>query len=246
MSRSLLPREHGAYFQLGVPLATACLARTPTAAALALAAGATLAFLANEALLVALGHRGPRRKQLEGARATRLLGALAGAAVGLGVLGLVLAPRALAAAAIVAVPTGALVGCALRRAEHTLAGELVAAFALTGASVPVLVASGAPLTTSLELWLAWGLGFAASVLAVHRVIARHKRAATRVDTWHAVGLLACALAAASGARPLVLAAPLVALSALLVIAPPSAKRLRAIGVAVALVSLVIGGLIVNS
>jgi hypothetical protein len=55
--RSLWPREHGAYAQLGAPLATAIAMQAPTIGALALASAACLAFLANEPLLVVLGHR---------------------------------------------------------------------------------------------------------------------------------------------------------------------------------------------
>lgn len=237
--RSLWPREHGAYFQLAIPLLTACVVRSPTVASIALCAGAALAFLANEPLLVVLGHRGPRRKAIDGPAARIRLALLAGTALGLGVFGLALAPHAIAGAAIVAVPTLALVGFAWRRAEHTLAGELIAAIALTGASVPVLVASGASLAFATEVWLAWGLGFGATVLAVHRVIERHRGAADLADLGLAAALVVLAFGAISGWAPLVFATPLVGISAVLVIAPPPASRLRAIGVTIAVAS--IGG-----
>lgn len=238
--RSLWPREHGAYFQLAIPLVTACIVRLPTLATIALACGAALAFLANEPLLVVLGHRGARRKEIDGDRARARLGLLAGSALALGAIGLALAPAALVAAGVIAAPTIALLAFAWRRAEHTLAGEIVAAIALTGASLPVLVASGASLVVALELWLAWALGFGASVIAVHRVIARHKRSATAIDTVLALALIALPLAAVTGWTPLVLSAPLVALSAAIVIAPPRASRLRAIGVAIVVAAIASG------
>src|SRR5262249_5958355 len=52
MTRSLWPREHGAYAQLGAPLATALARQVPTVPAALLAAAACCAFLANEPLLV--------------------------------------------------------------------------------------------------------------------------------------------------------------------------------------------------
>lgn len=241
--RSLWPREHGAYFQLGVPLATACLARAPTLATFALTAGAALAFLAYEPLLVVLGHRGPRRKAADGDRARARFGLLAGGAAILGISGLVLAPSARVAATIIAVPTIAMLAFVWRRAVHNVAGELVAAVALTGASMPVLAASGASLSLALVVWLGWALGFGASVLAVHRVIARHKRTAATIDLVLAIVMIALVLGAAAGSMALALATPLVALSAVIIVAPPSAARLRAIGVAIAVASVAVAALV---
>jgi hypothetical protein len=238
--RALWPREHGAYFQLALPLATACVRHIPTVATLALATSACLAFLANEPLLVWLGHRGQRMRDVDGRRARSRLAVLAAGALGLGVLGLALAPDpTLAAAAAVAGPVALVVVLAWRRAERTVAGELIAAIALTGASVPVLVAGGSALGAALALWLSWSVGFGATVLAIHRVIARHKRPAAPIDRVLALGLLATAVAGGAGAWPgSATAAPLAALAALLVIAPPSAARLRAIGVATAAIAAV--------
>jgi hypothetical protein len=245
MKRSLWPREHGAYFQLALPLVTASVVRTPTVATFALGVGAMLAFLANEPLLVALGHRGARRKTIDGARARWRLAILASAAVVLGATGLAMCPPTLIAAAIIGVPTLVLLGFAWVRAEHTLAGEIVAAIALTGASAPVLVASGLALSDAVELWAGWALGFAASVIAVHRVIARHKRAASPIDRvlpYAMIATLAAGLAA--GWSAFVIAAPLVALAAGLVLRPPSASRLRAIGVAIVVAAIVSGAIVV--
>jgi len=233
--RSLWPREHGAYFQLAIPLVTAYLLHGPTIAMLALTSAACLAFLAHEPLLVALGHRGPRMRDRDGDRARRRLVGLSAGALATGGAGLALAPREAAVVlVVVAVPVLAVVALAWRRAEHTVAGEVVAAVALTGASVPVLVAGGAAPGAALALWLAWALGFAAMVLAVHRVIARHRRAAAPVDRVLALGftatVAACVVLAPRVAAAAILV-PVVALAALLVIAPPPATRLRAVGIA---------------
>ena len=231
--RSLWPREHGAYFQLAIPLVVACVLAI-AAPSCALAGAAILAFLANEPLLVVLGHRGPRMLETDGARARARLAVLAAGAAALGITGLVLAPRdASVAAAIVAVPAAVVVVLAWRRAEHTLVGELVAAIALTGASVPVAVAGATPLSTALAMWAGWALGFGATVVGVHRVIARHKRAATAIDAVIALGLLAIAVAlVADRHATIALAFPLVAVAAILTVAPPAASRLRAIGIAI--------------
>src|SRR5688572_32010037 len=102
--RSLWPREHGAYAQLAAPLLTALVVVRPTVAAGLLAAAACCAFLANEPLLVVLGHRGKRMREQAGTRAARRLALLASLAAAMGIAGLVLAPHSLAIAALVAVP----------------------------------------------------------------------------------------------------------------------------------------------
>src|SRR5262249_31077882 len=93
MKRSLWPREHGAYAQLGAPLATAPALHIPTVPAALLAAAACCAFLANEPLLVVLGHRGKRMHDEHGRRAAVRLAIVGGTAVAIGAVALVLAPR---------------------------------------------------------------------------------------------------------------------------------------------------------
>lgn len=237
----LWPREHGAYAQLLAPLVTALIAWPPTLGAGLLAVAACCAFLANEPLLVALGHRGKRRHERDGQRAAWWLAGLVVAAVATGVAGLVLAPHALRAAAFVAPFALATIALAFRRAEHSLLGEVVAAVALSGASLPVAVAAGSALRPALVLWAAWAVGFGCSVLTVHRVIARHRK---RSATWHdAVIALACAATIGAAIvlyprEPLATCAiPLAALSLVLVARPPRATYLRTIGVALVIGSL---------
>jgi len=229
-ARSLWPREHGAYAQLAAPLLAALVAAPPALAGALFAIAAVAGFLANEPLLVLLGHRGPRARQTLGTRARRRLALLAAIAVVGGIAGLAIAAPAARLACVV--PGGlavALVGCAWTRTQHSLAGELVACLALPAAALPVAVAAGAPIAHGLAISGAWSLGFACTVLAVHRVIARHRRPAGLVDGALVVGLAATAVVARSlGLAP---AAPLVLASAGIAIWSPPATRLRAIGVA---------------
>jgi len=238
--RSLWPREHGAYFQLAIPMLTGCLVRAPQVSTVALAIGACLAFLANEPLLVVLGHRGPRMLATDGARARRRLTILAAGAAVLGATGLALAPVASAeVAALVGAWGVVVVLLAWRRAEHTLAGELIACVALTGASAPILVSSGGSPGAAIALWAAWSIGFGAIVVAVHRVLARHKRSASMIDRVVAAVLVATTVVGglALVTRPVLVAAvPLAALATMLVIVAPSASRLRAIGIATVVVA----------
>jgi hypothetical protein len=245
-ARSLLPREHGAYFQLAIPLAAA-LARHATVAGGMLAAAAIGAFLANEPLLVTLGHRGQKLQVLLGARARMRLAILVATTCVVGIDGLALAPRAITAAAVVAVPVAILVVLACKRAEHTLAGELVAAVALTGASVPVAVAGGSDLGGALAAWAGWAAGFATAVVAVHRILATHRATRRGASSGHgsAIGIAVAtvgiaALSVASHAAAI--AMPLATLATLVAFVPPPASRLRAVGVAIAIAASLSGAI----
>jgi hypothetical protein len=244
--RTLWPREHGAYAQLLAPLVTSLVAVRPTLAGGLLALAACGAFLANEPLLVVLGHRGKRVREQDGPRAARRLVVLVAMTAAAAIAGLALAPRALLAAAIVAVPAAVTVVLAWRRLERSLVGEVAAATALSGASAPVLVASGVSLHTALVAWTAWAIGYACTVVAVHRVIARHRAAATWRDSIAVLALAAVTTAAiallargslAGAATPLALA------SAILVARPPRATYLRTIGVVLVFASLATGAIV---
>lgn len=238
--RSLWPREHGAYAQLAAPLVAALALRAPGPPAILLAVAACCAFLANEPLLVVLGHRGARMRERAGAVAGRRLAALAIAGGAAAAAGLALAPLdALAIAGVAALPAAGMIALAWTRAEHSLGGELLAAVALPGASAPIAVASGLPWQAAAALWGAWAAGYACSVVAVHRVIARHRRAASAIDLGLAAAVVGITLGSAALARAVSLAAaavPLAAVSAVLLAVPPRATRLRAIGVALVVAS----------
>jgi YwiC-like protein len=232
--RSLWPREHGAYAQLAAPLVAALASRAPTLAAWLLAIGAISVFLANEPLLVVLGHRGERMRAADGSRArTRLLWLGSAAAIS-GVSGIVLGgSRVVEIAACTAVPALVLLGLAYRRVQHSITGEIVAAVALPGLAAPIAVASGLPISHAVSVWAAWSLGYVAGVIAVHRVIARHRGSAAVVDRILAGALAAITLAVAlvaNATSSLAPALPLLMLSTAIALDPPKATRLRAIGV----------------
>lgn len=242
MPRSLWPREHGAYAQIGTPLVAALLLATPTPAAILLAVAACCAFLANEPLLVVLGHRGARMKKVDGRRAMQRLAALATGMTIAAAVGLLLATHeTVVIAGIATLAAAPMVVLAWRRAEHSLVGELIATIALPGASAPVAVASGVHWQLAVTLWGAWAVGYACSVVAVHRVIARHKRAASWIDAAVAtvlaiVTLASCMLIAVVPAAGV--AAPLAVIAFAVAVHPPRATRLRAVGVALVIASVV--------
>ena len=70
--RLLLPKEHGAYAEIGFPLLTVLLLGVPSSAALLLSIAVVCVFLLHEPALVLLGHRGARIKREAGGSAVRL------------------------------------------------------------------------------------------------------------------------------------------------------------------------------
>lgn len=244
MKPSLWPREHGAYVQLLAPLVAGIgfhAAPEPLAAP-ALGLAAVLAFLAHEPFAVIAGSRGERRKQQAGTRALRRLLVLGSLGGSLAVIGFSFAPRALPIAGCVAVPAIATGVLANRRAVHALSGEIVAAIALSGAGAVASAAAGAAYETALWSWLGWAIGYAATVVAVHRVLDNHRRAKVRLprsarDAYVIAGLLVTAIGIAIAWRtvpPLIIAEPLVLASAA-VVASGRAK-LQIVGIALAIVS----------
>ena len=192
--RSLLPKEHGAYGQLLLPLLTALAQARPTLAGALLTLASALAFIAHEPVLVLLGHRGPRALEEDGARAkTRLLLLGAGAALA-GVAGVLLAPPLARAALLVPLALGALLWPLLaRKQEKSLGGELLAACALSSLALPVALADGLAPLAALGTLGAWAFGFAASTVAVRGVIARQKgHAEATLAALAAVTVLFCA------------------------------------------------------
>jgi hypothetical protein len=173
MDARLLPREHGAYAQLGFPLLSGLVLGAPGLASWLFAASAVLLFMANEPLVVLLGGRG-KRLQAELAIAARqrlfILAAL-GAACGLAALWiaslqtrwLALVPLALAAC---------LMPLVLSNQLKNLQGEAVAAAAFSAMHLPVAAAGG---VAGTMLWGPPVMWFATTIVAnlsVHAIKSR--------------------------------------------------------------------------
>lgn len=239
--RFLVPREHGAYGQFLLPLATALVAAGGAPAAWLVAVGALGVFLAHEPFIVLLGHRGARRAREEGPQARRALAGWLLLAAAAGIPGLLLAgPDTLLAAALPLVPALLLVPVVRRGEEWTMKGELLASLALPAVAAPVARAGGAPWVVALGLAVAWCTGMVLASLAVRIVLENAKRqphaklVAAVLAGLFAFGALSIALAA-TGTVPALAAfsvAPLWVLSALISLRPPDARRLRDAGFAI--------------
>ena len=236
--RALVPREHGAYGQLAMPLLTALAIGRPGLASVTLSASVVLAFVAHESLLVVLGQRGKRALETDGPRARRLLGLLGTLSALSGALGIALAPAAARWALLLPAALALAVGwLVLRRLEKTAAGEMVVAAALSSCGLAVALAGGASLASSIACFFTWVLAFVAATLAVQVVLIRARSKgrsdpgrtdAAIVATLLAGSFAAVPLAGLPGAAPLALA-PSALLSAAVCLSRFSPKRLRELG-----------------
>lgn len=237
--RSLWPKEHGAYGQLGMPLLGALIvAFPPTVASLGYLIAAVSLFLLHEPALVLLGQRGKRAIDEAGERARVRLLSLGGLALAGGVCAVLLARQTLWAAGI-GVLLAAIAGVFVWTGrEKTAAGELVAASALPWCSVLVGLAGGVPVETALVHWAVWTVAFACATLTIRGMIARgRKRRSSLLPAMLAVGfsLLAAGVALAAwssgriGVGPALALVPVVALSLGIGIVAPKTKYLREVG-----------------
>jgi hypothetical protein len=173
MNKHLIPREHGAYAQLGFPLLSGLVLGSPGAAAWLFVVAAALLFVANEPLVILLGARGKRLQEELREAARRQLAVLGFLGVGAGLAALWLAPPAARALALVPAAFAAgLVPVVLGKRLKSLAGEIVAAAAFSAMHLPVAAAGG---VTGVLLWgpaVMWFVTTVVATLSVHAIKAR--------------------------------------------------------------------------
>lgn len=238
----LLPREHGAYGQLTLPLITALAAAGLSTSGLLLAAGAVAAFVAHEPAAILLGLRGARARREHGSAALGVLGGCAGVAAVAGVLSVLTMEReARWSIAVPLIPALVLGVSTVRGREKSWYGELAASLAFAGLAVPVAMAAGAPMAAAATVAIPFALLFITSTLAVRTVILRvraggNERATTITRrsvfavTAAAAGSLAwLATAQTLPASTLVAAAPGLLTALAVSTYPPKPTRLRTIG-----------------
>jgi hypothetical protein len=242
--RTMVPREHGAYAELLFPIAAVLLGGSPTTPTWLLATGAIATFLANEPLLVLLGQRGNRVKREESDRAKRALLIFVLVALGSGVAGLVLAPKAVQYAIGVPLLLGVgLVMLAVQGLERSVVGEALAAATLSSIAIPLGFSAGLSWNTTSAVALIWLvaslLGTAVVRLTVARTKIKTNEDRRRVGLMRGLLSLACLLVILVGAvAPFgsrvglwVLAAALPVAIVVLTVTTlqPTARRLRLMG-----------------
>ena len=172
---SLWPREHGAYAQLGVALASA-FALSPALRSLGQGVCTAALFLASEPVLVLLGGRGDPPLGVTG-RARGRLGLLATLAGLSGAEAWIGRPDEIRCLIPVAVLGLGLFGLFLVKRERTPAGEVLAAWTFSAAALPVAIAGGAGVRSAATLSLLLAVIFTLGTALVHgHLIALRQRA----------------------------------------------------------------------
>jgi len=239
---TLLPKEHGAYGQLSLPLVTAVIVAGPSMAGLLLALSGVAAFLAHEPASVLLGLRGARIRQELGGTAIRwMICALGVSAIAGAIALLVIHRNARWSIAVPIVPAILLGMATVRGREKSWYGEVAAALAFAGLAVPIVMSGGGSSTSAIAVAAPFALLFVTSTLAVRTVILRvrgggHPRAmmATRrtVFAAAAVSMTCLAWLVADKALPaatIAAAGPGLLTAVVIAVRPPHPTRLREIG-----------------
>jgi hypothetical protein len=213
-----MPREHGAYAQLGFPLVTGLVYAGAQPGAWAFTAAAVALFLAHEPMSVIAGLRGVRLRDALVGPARRRLWLLAGLTTVSLVAASVLAPwDAWRAALVPALPGVVLIPLFLAARVKTLGGELVAALAFSASLMPVALSGGADWPAA---WVAAAVWYGASspaIVSVHAVKALHKGRPR--GPWLRAATLAAAVLVAAAAVVVSVALPYPSVRALAVLPP---------------------------
>ena len=213
MSKALLPREHGAYFELGFPVLSGLTVAAPTMASVAIATSAVALFLAHEPLAVLSGLRGRRLQEQAGADARTVFGTLVTVGAVVGLAGLWMAGSAAQRAALIPlVLTGALAPWIIRRQQKSIAAELMVVAVFASLVLPLGAAGGMDPRVTRIVAAVWFASYVPGTVAVHALKLYHKGRPT-ASAMRGAGIVvslaviaAAARAAAGGWVPLLAAA----------------------------------------
>jgi hypothetical protein len=257
MTTTLLPREHGAYGQLSLPLVTALSVAGLSIAGLLVAVSAIAAFVAHEPASVLLGLRGARIRQELGGTATRWLTWSLGISAIAGIVALLVMNRSALWSIVVPIVPAALLGvAAVRGREKSWYGEVAAALAFAGLAVPIAMAGGDSQVTANAVAIPFAVLFVTSTLSVRTVILRVRGGgdpkammATRRTVFlvTAVSTTCLVWLTASGVLPvatMAAAAPGLLTAVVIAARPPHPAHLRTIGWTLVAVSVLTAAIVI--
>ena len=167
----MLPREHGAYTQMALPLVTALVIARAAPPAVFIALAVICGFLAHEPLVVLLGGRGVRARRADGSRAAISFAMTAAAMVAAGAAGLWLTPAAARWSFLVPLIPAAWVGASLLAKQEKRAGaEIAVALAFALSAVPMCLAGGFSVATAVSVGAVFASVYVAGVLCVRAIV----------------------------------------------------------------------------
>ncbi len=251
-----LPKEHGAYGQMAVPLVTALAVTGGRPAGLLFAVAVVAGFLLHEPLVVTLGGRGVRAREAAGASARWWALVWGGVVLVAGGAASFLLGDRWWLAAVPAAPALVVFDAAVRGTEKATLPQVGAAAGFAATAVPVLALGGAPANWLWLVPLVLGANSVLSTLAVRAVVADARRQADPAGVSPAkagaLGSAAVTLTLATFAwtrgliGPWTFAAvwPGVLAAGVLAVRPPHARHLRTVGWTLAAGAVLTAGLLI--
>lgn len=230
----LLPREQGAYVQLGISLTLGLALGQGALAAWGQALLTALLFLASGPMRALMDDRGSGSARLAKARAKRLLPLLGAFALPVALFTWRNASWPLGRSLIVpATLASLLAGLILAKREHTGLGELVAAWALASAAYPVAVLGGADPHVAGRSGLALAGMQSIGTMTVRACLASWRRNGNPLLRWLPLGLGLVALAVffrlPFSHRIALAMVPNTLLAAWMLVFPPASGRMKPLG-----------------
>ena len=167
----MLPREHGAYSQMALPLVTAIVIAHASPQALSVAVAVVCGFLAHEPLLVLLGGRGARARKAAGPRAAVWFALTSVAMLAAGAVAFHLTPAAARWSFLVPLIPAAWVGVSMFRGQEKRASsEIAVALAFALIAMPVCLAAGVGRATATSIAFVFASVYVTGVLCVRAIV----------------------------------------------------------------------------
>jgi hypothetical protein len=196
----MLPREHGAYSQMALPLVTAIVIAHASLQSVYVAVAVVCGFLAHEPLLVLLGGRGARARKATGARAAVWFALTSVAMIAAGAVAFHLTPAAVRWSFLVPLIPAAWVGAStFRGQEKRASSEIAVALAFACITMPVCLGAGVARATATSIAFVFASVYVTGVLCVRAIVLGKRgggnRAASRVTRLALLAIAASSMVA---------------------------------------------------
>jgi YwiC-like protein len=167
----MLPREHGAYSQMALPLATSLVIAGGSPAGLFITIAVVCGFLAHEPLLVLLGGRGARALKATQPRATVWFAVTVVAMVAAGAAAVRFTPVAVRWSLLLPlVPAAWVVASAFTRQEKQASTQIAVALAFALATIPICLGAGIERATAISIAFVFASVYVTGVLCVRTIV----------------------------------------------------------------------------
>ena len=195
----MLPREHGAYSQMALPLVTALVIARAAQPAVFIALAVVCGFLAHEPLVVLRGGRGLRARRADGPRAAIWFAMTATAMVAAGSAAIWVTPTTVRWSFLVPLIPAAWVGASLlAQQEKRASAEIAVALAFALTAVPMCLAAGFSAATAVSVGAVFASVSVTGVLCVRAIVLTKRGGghpmASRATRFLLVAVAACSMA----------------------------------------------------